>query len=339
MKIDNLKKVQRYFERFALGLEQAGKFYETMASKYKDSNENDYVLKSLKEINDITRTYEFANICHKAKEEIEQLALNDKKELISVYFKKLNLSNNRLTLWGYSFKGDPYFITQIDFALVPFYNVFSEIKEYYNEYLLSNKNKEKDSFKNGIYRHYEEKVKELSTPKKPIEVIKLGDHRFNADWLRKVDLETALSTLKKEPKEIIKKAWNIANVSRQKSKQESTAQPHREEKKEPIYPKTELNIEFNYQTFKDEYSTKLFCYLIDHYHNGKDKELSNIYQWMENNKFIHSNKRKEYKDLVKEHEITTQKYNRVHPSTEYNRNELDPTFNDLKKRFDKEIKG
>lgn len=110
------------------------------------------------------------------------------------------------------------------------------------------------------------------------------------------------------------------------------------EQRELKYPNTDIKIPFDANLFKDEYSTNLFCYLIEHYHNGKDKELSNIYQWMENNNFIHLNKRKEYKDLVKKHEITTQKYNRVHASTEYKPNELDPTFNDLKKRFDKDIK-
>lgn len=108
--------------------------------------------------------------------------------------------------------------------------------------------------------------------------------------------------------------------------------------KEPNYLKTEFNIPFKANLFKDKYSTKLFCYLIDHYHKGKDKELSNIYQWMENNGFIQENKRKEFKDLVKEHKITKQKYNRVHPSTEYNSTKLNPTFNELQKRFDKEIK-
>lgn len=104
------------------------------------------------------------------------------------------------------------------------------------------------------------------------------------------------------------------------------------------YPETETKIDFNPSLFKDEYSTRLFCYIVDSYHKRKDKELSNIYQWMENNSFIQENKRKEYKDLVKEHGITKQKYNRVHPSTEYNSSKLDPTFNDLKKRFDSEIK-
>jgi hypothetical protein len=103
------------------------------------------------------------------------------------------------------------------------------------------------------------------------------------------------------------------------------------------YPETETKIDFNPSLFKDDYSTRLFCYIVDSYHNGKDKELSNIYQWMENNGFIQENKRKEYKDLVKEYSITKQKYSRVHPSTEYTSSKLDPTFNDLKKRFDLEI--
>lgn len=110
-----------------------------------------------------------------------------------------------------------------------------------------------------------------------------------------------------------------------------------EQLKEPIYPETEFDIPFAPNIFKDEYSTKLFCYLIDHNYNGKGKELSNIYQWMENNSFIHQNKRKEYKVLIKECEITKQKYNRVHSSTEYDSTKLDPTFNDLKKQFNKEI--
>lgn len=110
------------------------------------------------------------------------------------------------------------------------------------------------------------------------------------------------------------------------------------ENKELIYPTTEIKIPFEANLFKDEYSTKLFCYLIDHYHKGKDKELSNIYQWMENNNFIHQNKRKEYKELVKKYEITKLKYGRVHSSNEYIYHDLDPTFNELQKRFDKEIK-
>lgn len=109
------------------------------------------------------------------------------------------------------------------------------------------------------------------------------------------------------------------------------------EQNEPTYPETELNVEFNPQIFKDEYSSRLFCYLIDRYHNGKDVELSNIYQWMENNNHIHQNKRQEYRDFVKSNNITKNQYSRVHSSTEYNdkSNNLDPTFNELQKNFDK----
>lgn len=110
------------------------------------------------------------------------------------------------------------------------------------------------------------------------------------------------------------------------------------EQKEPIYPETGLNVEFNPQIFKTEYASRLFCYLIHRYHNGKDVELSNIYQWMENKRLIHQNKRQEYKAFVKKHKITENKYSRVHPSTDYNSNKSDPTFNDLQKKFDNEIK-
>lgn len=110
------------------------------------------------------------------------------------------------------------------------------------------------------------------------------------------------------------------------------------EQNEPIYPETELNVEFNPQIFKDEYSSRLFCYLIDSYHNGKDVELSNIYQWMENKKLIHQNKRQEYKDFVKSNNITNKEYSRVHSSNEYKPDKLDPTFNELKKQFDRKTK-
>jgi hypothetical protein len=112
------------------------------------------------------------------------------------------------------------------------------------------------------------------------------------------------------------------------------------EPREPNYPATEFVIPFKdyANLFKGEYSTKLFCYLVDHYHKGKDKELSNIYQWMENNKLIKIDTRQKYKEMVKKFEITTQKYSRVHPKTEYLDNDNDHSLNDLKKLFDKEIK-
>jgi hypothetical protein len=106
----------------------------------------------------------------------------------------------------------------------------------------------------------------------------------------------------------------------------------------PIYPETTTKVDFIPIIFKDEYSVQLFNYLIDRYHNGKDKELSNIYQWMENNNFIHQSKRQEYKKLVADYNITKQKYSRVHSSTEYEPNKVDPSLNELKKRFDKETK-
>jgi hypothetical protein len=102
---------------------------------------------------------------------------------------------------------------------------------------------------------------------------------------------------------------------------------------EPTYPETEIKIEFNPTIFKDEYSSRLFCFLIDRYHNGVDKELSNIYQWMENKGFIHLNKRQEYKALVIKHNITKKKYSRVHSSNEYESTNLDHTFNDLQRKF------
>jgi hypothetical protein len=110
--------------------------------------------------------------------------------------------------------------------------------------------------------------------------------------------------------------------------------------KDPIYPVTKLDLSFDPRIFKDDYSCRLFCYLIDHYHSGKDKELSNIYQWMENKKLIHQNKRKEFKELVtnKQHNITCNKYSRVHSSNEYDSGKLDPTFNELQKQFEKHIK-
>ncbi len=110
--------------------------------------------------------------------------------------------------------------------------------------------------------------------------------------------------------------------------------------KNPIYPETKIDLSFDPRIFKDDYSCHLFCYFIDHYHSGKDKELSNIYQWMENKKLIHQNKRKEFKELVtnKQYNITRNKYSRVHSSTEYDSDKFDPTFNELQKQFNKRIK-
>jgi hypothetical protein len=108
--------------------------------------------------------------------------------------------------------------------------------------------------------------------------------------------------------------------------------------KEVSYPHTETVVQFDPKIFKDEYSVQLFNYLVDHYHNGKDKELSNIYQWMENANFIHQNRRQEYKKLVKDYNITKQKYSRIHTSNEYEPSKIDPTLNELQKQFNKIIK-
>ena len=121
MKIDNLKKVQRYFEMFASRLEQVG--------KNKNSNKNDYVLKVLEEIHDIARTNEFANICHMAKAEVENLDLNNKQNLLESYFDTFTFYQNKLNDWEASFTGDPYFITQINIALAPLTNVMTVIED------------------------------------------------------------------------------------------------------------------------------------------------------------------------------------------------------------------
>ena len=49
-------------------------------------------------------------------------------------------------------------------------------------------------------------------------VLKVGDHRFNRDYLKSVTLNKALSTLKKEPKEVVEEAWRIANGQQVKKK-------------------------------------------------------------------------------------------------------------------------
>ena len=53
-------------------------------------------------------------------------------------------------------------------------------------------------------------------------VLKVGDHKFNRDWLKSVTLEKALSTLKKEPKEVVEEAWRITNGQQVKKKTTNT---------------------------------------------------------------------------------------------------------------------
>ena len=47
-------------------------------------------------------------------------------------------------------------------------------------------------------------------------VINVKDHRFNRDYLKSVTLNNALSTLTKEPKEVVEEAWRIANGQQKK---------------------------------------------------------------------------------------------------------------------------
>ena len=49
-------------------------------------------------------------------------------------------------------------------------------------------------------------------------VLKVGNHRFNRDYLKSVTLQKAFSTLKKEPKEVVEEAWRIANGQQVKKK-------------------------------------------------------------------------------------------------------------------------
>ena len=48
-------------------------------------------------------------------------------------------------------------------------------------------------------------------------VLTVGDHRFNRDYLKTVTLKKALSTLTKEPKEVVEEAWRIANGQQKKT--------------------------------------------------------------------------------------------------------------------------
>lgn len=147
-----------------------------------------------------------------------------------------------------------------------------------------------------------------------------------------------LYTVYRYAKSLISSTENAFKIKGQTNEHSYEDKSKEIEQNEPIYPETELNVEFNPQIFKDEYSSRLFCYLIDSYHNGKDVELSNIYQWMENKKLIHQNKRQEYRAFVIKLKITEKKYSRVHAASEYKSDNLDPTFNELQKKFDRETK-
>ena len=48
-------------------------------------------------------------------------------------------------------------------------------------------------------------------------VINVKGHPFNRDYLKFVTLQKALSTLTKEPKEVVEEAWRIANGQQKKT--------------------------------------------------------------------------------------------------------------------------
>ena len=120
MKIDNLDKVLWRFEAFVGDLRM---------------NREDRVLKICGEL---SRNDEFKNVCHRAKQEVQHLTIDEKKDVIELYYIGFKTYYNHLEDWKKNKLKKLYKFNQVNIALNHISNVFGIIKYYYNKYYLEN---------------------------------------------------------------------------------------------------------------------------------------------------------------------------------------------------------
>ncbi|MEX2437155.1 MAG: hypothetical protein WD509_01075 [Candidatus Paceibacterota bacterium] len=118
MTIDNLKKVHWKLEAFIsnLKLKPESQVYELC--------------------NELETDRAFHNICHRAKQEIEQLALNKNKEIIKSYQSKFSQCFKDLKSWEDNELKEKFKMNQVNMSLLPILQVNYELTYYYAEFFL-----------------------------------------------------------------------------------------------------------------------------------------------------------------------------------------------------------
>src|SRR5690554_3522340 len=143
-----------------------------------------------------TDSYKFTNTHHKAKQEVEYLALNKNYSLLKSYYKKYKyrLDDIKETCSKYDNK---FLRTQVNIHLIPTLEVFDEIKEHVTLDELKNQTKTLD---NSQPNQIDEKQKEVFTFENNFDDILSEDvyNHFKAGLVDKkhIDLETLKKFLK-----------------------------------------------------------------------------------------------------------------------------------------------
>lgn len=115
MEIENLEKVLWKFEGFVekLKIQNLSKYLQLCHNLKYDS--------------------EFRDVCHRAKREIEQLVINDKKSIIKVYFIKFQHHFNELNSWRVKKLKDERNFNQVNISILQIHDVFDNLKLHYSE--------------------------------------------------------------------------------------------------------------------------------------------------------------------------------------------------------------
>lgn len=114
MKVENLKQADRMLESFVSNLQL---------------NDDSTIYQIC---NEFRTKYDAINVCHRAKQEVEQLSINDKKEIIKSYYHKLRQSYDNLDNWKRNELKEAFKFNQVLYSLGPVNGLLNELEYYYN---------------------------------------------------------------------------------------------------------------------------------------------------------------------------------------------------------------
>ena len=119
MEIENLKKVVWRLEAFVSNLQinHEEKVYAICHEQQMD--------------------YEFVKVCHRAKQEVEQLALHDKKIILKTYWNKFKVIYDQLEYWQNHELQEEFKMNQVNIALIPIHEVVYDLNTYFRAVFLS----------------------------------------------------------------------------------------------------------------------------------------------------------------------------------------------------------
>jgi hypothetical protein len=119
MEIENLKKVVWRLEAFVsnLKINHEEKVYAICHEQQTD--------------------YEFVKVCHRAKQEVEQLALHDKRIILKTYWNNFKVIYDQLEYWQNHELHEEFKMNQVNIALIPIHEVVYDLNTYFRAFFES----------------------------------------------------------------------------------------------------------------------------------------------------------------------------------------------------------